>query len=120
PGQDHDAPAGRELLRRLPSPEAPVALIMDRAYEGDATRQPALDLELSACRSAAREPGSTVELRPSSLPATERDRAPVSAVEEVPANLLPLRQAGRNVHRLHSLRADRRGPTASDLSVNRP
>lgn len=44
PGQDHDAPAGRELLRRLPSPEAPVALIMDRAYEGDATRQLALDL----------------------------------------------------------------------------
>ncbi len=44
PGQDHDAPAGRELLRHLPSPEAPVALIMDRAYEGDATRQLALDL----------------------------------------------------------------------------
>jgi transposase len=44
PGQDHDAPAGRELLRRLPPPEAPVSLIMDRAYEGDETRQLALDL----------------------------------------------------------------------------
>ena len=44
PGQDHDAPAGRELLRRLPVPETPIALIMDRAYEGDQTRQLALEL----------------------------------------------------------------------------
>lgn len=43
-GQDHDAPAGRELMRRLPQPETTVALIMDRAYEGNATRQLALDL----------------------------------------------------------------------------
>jgi transposase len=44
PGQDHDAPAGRELLRCLPRPQAPIALIMDRAYEGDQTRQLALEL----------------------------------------------------------------------------
>lgn len=44
PGQDHDAPAGRELLHRLPVPEQPIALIMDRAYEGDQTRQLALNL----------------------------------------------------------------------------
>jgi transposase len=44
PGQYGDGPCGRELLRTLPSPEAPVALIMDRAYEGDETRQLALDL----------------------------------------------------------------------------
>jgi transposase len=44
PGQHHDAPAGRELLRSLPPPEAPISLIMDRAYEGDETRQMALDL----------------------------------------------------------------------------
>jgi transposase len=44
PGQHHDAPAGRELLRRLPKLEADVALIMDRAYEGNETRQLALDL----------------------------------------------------------------------------
>jgi len=44
PGQDHDAPAGRDLLRRLPAPEKPIALIMDRAYEGDQTRQLALNL----------------------------------------------------------------------------
>ena len=44
PGQAHDAPEGRRLLHRL-KPE-PVGLpgLMDRAYEGDATRQLALEL----------------------------------------------------------------------------
>ena len=32
------------MLRTLPSPDGPVSLIMDRAYEGDETRQLALDL----------------------------------------------------------------------------
>lgn len=44
PGQWGDAPAGRRLIEDLPRPEAPVALIMDRAYEGDETRQLAFDL----------------------------------------------------------------------------
>ena len=44
PGQWGDAPAGRDLLRTLPLPEEPVALIMDRAYEGDETRQLAFEL----------------------------------------------------------------------------
>ena len=44
PGQWGDGPAGRELLRGLPQPEEQVSLIMDRAYEGDATRQLALNL----------------------------------------------------------------------------
>jgi transposase len=45
PGQHHDAPpAGREFLRQLPEPETKVALVMDRAYEGQNTRQLALEL----------------------------------------------------------------------------
>ena len=44
PGQAHDAPAGRQLLRKLGSPKWPISLLMDRAYEGDETRQLALDL----------------------------------------------------------------------------
>ena len=49
PGQAHDAPEGRKLLRRLGRQRADCvragpALVMDRAYEGDETRQLALDL----------------------------------------------------------------------------
>ena len=43
PGQTHDAPEGRELIRSLPELATGCQLIMDRAYEGDATRQLALD-----------------------------------------------------------------------------
>lgn len=44
PGQVHDAPAGRALLTRLGAPVRPLHLLMDRAYEGNETRQLALDL----------------------------------------------------------------------------
>lgn len=44
PGQDHDAPAGRELLQTLPEMPKRCRLLMDRAYEGNETRQLALDL----------------------------------------------------------------------------
>jgi transposase len=44
PGQAHDAPEGRELLNRLGPPSRPLYLLMDRAYEGDETRQLALEL----------------------------------------------------------------------------
>ena len=44
PGQAHDAPEGRKLLRRLGRPRASPALLMDLAYEGDEIRQLALDL----------------------------------------------------------------------------
>ena len=44
PGQAGDGPKGRELLQAgVPIP-AGCSLIMDRAYEGDETRQLALDL----------------------------------------------------------------------------
>ena len=44
PGQAGDAPEGRKLLRAWQSPSRGCHLIMDRAYEGDETRQLALDL----------------------------------------------------------------------------
>jgi transposase len=37
-GNAHDAPKGRELLGRMGPTERPVALLMDRAYEGAETR----------------------------------------------------------------------------------
>ena len=44
PGQAHDAPKGRRLLSSLGPAIRPVHLLMDRAYEGNETRQLALDL----------------------------------------------------------------------------
>ncbi len=44
PGQAGDAPAGRALLHALPPLPARCHLVMDRAYEGNETRQLALDL----------------------------------------------------------------------------
>ena len=47
PGQAGDAPAGRELLKLWKKPASASHLIMDRADEGDETRQLALELGLS-------------------------------------------------------------------------
>ena len=44
PGQCHDAPEGRRLLSTLKPPESTVSMIMDRAYEGNETRQLVLEL----------------------------------------------------------------------------
>ena len=44
PGQAHDAPQGRKLLRRLGSQGDDLSIIMDRAYAGNETRQLALEL----------------------------------------------------------------------------
>jgi transposase len=44
PGQAHDAPAGRELLKSLAGLPRRCRRLMDRAYEGNETRQLALDL----------------------------------------------------------------------------
>jgi transposase len=47
PGNAHDAPEGRKLLKSLGKVPWPLHLVMDRAYEGDETRQLALDLGFS-------------------------------------------------------------------------
>ena len=44
PGQAGDALEGRALLKRLGPPDRPLHLLMDKAYEGNETRQLALDL----------------------------------------------------------------------------
>ncbi|SEF57924.1 IS5 family transposase, partial [Nitrosomonas ureae] len=44
PGHAHDAPEGRQLLLALGPVPSPTHLLMDRAYEGDQTRQLALEL----------------------------------------------------------------------------
>ena len=47
PGQSGDAPEGRKLLMALGTPPEPCAVIMDRAYEGDETRDLASSLGFS-------------------------------------------------------------------------
>lgn len=44
PGNAYDAPAGRMLPEHLGPVDRPIHLLMDRAYEGNDTRQLALDL----------------------------------------------------------------------------
>ena len=44
PGQAHDAPEGRKLLHRLGPQQKDLSIVMDRAYEGNETRQLALEL----------------------------------------------------------------------------
>ena len=43
-GQDHDAPHGRRLLKEVGARQGTLFVVMDRAYEGDETRQLVLDL----------------------------------------------------------------------------
>ena len=44
PGNMHDAAPGRQLMLKLGKTDSEVSLIMDKAYEGDETRQLALEL----------------------------------------------------------------------------
>jgi transposase len=44
PGEAHDAVEGRKLLKTLSLPQQTVHVLMDRAYEGNETRQLVLDL----------------------------------------------------------------------------
>ncbi len=44
PGQAHDAPEGRKLLRQMGRQTANVPLLMDRAYEGEANRRQAVEM----------------------------------------------------------------------------
>ena len=104
PGQAHDAPAGRELLRKLGEPKWPIHLIMDRAYEGEDTRQLALDLNFIP----------VVPPKSNRLTAWEYDREMYKRRNEierlfrrlkgVSTHLLAIRKARCDVHRLHPLR----------------
>jgi transposase len=46
-GNEHDAPEGRKLLERLGKQDKNIPLGMDKAYEGDETRDAAIRLNLT-------------------------------------------------------------------------
>lgn len=79
---------------------------MDRVYEGNETRQLALDLGLIR-RSAAEDEGRALGVRPRDAQAPQRSRATVPAPEGPPQNLLSIREVRRDVPWRHQLRADR-------------
>jgi transposase len=45
-GNEHDAPEGRKLIERLGRREKSIPLAMDKAYEGDETRETAVRMNL--------------------------------------------------------------------------
>lgn len=103
PGNAHDAPQGRKLMSRLQRPVDATALVMDKAYEDNATRQLALDLGFDPV-----VPPKSNRVDPSEYNQEmykRRNEAPVPTPQGLPAHLLPLREAGRHVPRLHRLRA---------------
>ena len=112
PGQAHDSP--EELLASMGPQDDNVALVMDRAYQGDETRQLALDL------------GFTPVVPPlkTRTDPWEYDREMYKRRNEVERlfrrlkgyDILPIREAGCDVHRLQ-LRAHLR---RAEVSVNRP
>src|SRR5258708_8799398 len=110
PGQAHDAPEGRALLNRLGKPGWPIHLLMDRAYEGEETRQLALDLGFIPVVPPKSNRITPWEYDREMDQAPQRDRAPVSPAQGLPAPLLPVQETRRDVRGLHSFRVDRRRP----------
>ena len=91
-GRAYNTPQGRELLAGVGTqPEARFA-VMDRSYEGDVTRQPALELVytpvVSPKSNRKTRGGHNREL----YKKRSRGRAPVPSAEAIPPYLLPLRQ----------------------------
>ena len=108
PGQAHAAPEGRRLLAGWQRRPTGLPLVMDRAYEGDATRQLVLHLGL--------EP--VVPPNPNRLHPWSYDRSLYRRRNEVERlfrrlkgfspHLLTLREARPHVRRLDPFRSDRR------------
>ena len=122
PGQAHDAQHGRELLGGLgPLPE-PLPLLMDGAYEDDQTRQLALDFGWIPVVPPKRTRLKPWEFESSTLSPPQRGREALPPAQGIPPNLLPLRQARRDVPRLPPLRPHRRGSSFRDptLVLTRP
>ena len=92
PGEAHDAPQGRKLLPELGPAKWPIHLLMDRAYEGDETRQLALDLNFIPVVPPKSNRVNAWEYDRAMYKATQRDRATVPAAEGISTHLLAIRE----------------------------
>ena len=70
PGQAHDAPEGRRMLRHLQPARTGLPLLMNRAYEGDATRQLAREVGFTPVVPPQTPPSCSLGLRPAAVPKT--------------------------------------------------
>lgn len=104
PAKEGDGPCVRALLRSWGATGRQCALLMDGAYEGDETRQLALNLGLLPVVPPNSPSAAPLEIGSRSLRQTQRGRAPFSPAQRLSPHLHPLRQAGRDVHGLHSFR----------------
>ena len=104
PGQAHDAPEGRALLQppgRAESAAAPAHGSRLRGRRDTATGA----RSGFHSRGAAAEPrGSSLGVRPRDVQAAQRDRTAVPPPQGLSPHLLALREARRDVPRLHQLR----------------
>ena len=102
PGNAHDAPEGRALLAELGSMPEGLPMLMDRAYEGDETRQLVLSLGMIP----------VVPPKSNRIEPWEYDRALYKKRNEIelPQNLLSLRETRCPLPRLPHLHPHRRSP----------
>ena len=91
PGQAGDAPEGRRLIEALgPHDGTQVALLMDSAYQDNATRELALSSGAAAGRAAQPTAAPALEPRQAVVPKAQSDRTAVQTSEGLAAHLHPL------------------------------
>ena len=81
PGQAHDAPEGRKLLHRLGPQQKDLSIVMDRAYEGNETRQLALELGFAPVVPPLSSRVAPMGIRQGVVQEAQRGRAAVPTVE---------------------------------------
>lgn len=82
---------------------------MDRAYEGDETRQLVMELNMISVVPPQIEPVPALGLRPRTLQEAQPNRASVSPTERIPPHLFSFRETRRCVSGLRLFRIHRRG-----------
>ncbi|WP_411172640.1 transposase [Nitrosomonas sp. Is24] len=108
PGHAHDAPEGRQLLLSFGPVSMLTYLLMDRAYEGDKTRQLALDWATSPSCSTQGKSFVALRIQPCSVQKAQRDRTIVQKAQRISPHLIQIRQARCHLHFLHPLCLHRR------------
>ena len=106
PGEENDAAHGRDLLKTMDRPAQPIHLIMDRAYEGNETRQLALDLGFIPVVPPKSNRVEPWEYNREMYKRRNRNRTAIPAAQRISSHLLQIRKTRRHVHSLYLLCPD--------------